>query len=146
MERQQQQNMKAQTANYASNKNIPKLLGTLMEELVVHKPEDPVAFMIEYLKQPDERTQDIKLANLKQLIQKIRSNNDPQVTLRDWLQEINRGTFAKNLFPFHSNQLLKEYQTLADDNKNGEDVNDEDFFQQSLKILALPAIDNSFDF
>ncbi len=143
MEKQQQQNIKVQTASYASNKNIPKLLGTLMEELVVHKPDDPVAFMINYLKQPDERLQKSKTENLQQLLAHIRSNRDPQRTLRVWLQEINRGNVAKKLFPFHSNQLLKEYQKLASASAD-ETVEDAAFVGRALKILAAPAIDNSY--
>lgn len=143
MERQQQQSIKMQTATYAQNKKIPKLLGTLMEELVVHKPDDPVTFMINYLKQADDRLAASKEENLRDLLAHVRSNKDPQRTLRVWLQEINRGDFAKRLFPFHSNQLLKEYLALSEASEDGE-VNDKDFIERSLQILAAPAIENSY--
>jgi len=144
MERQQQQNMKHQTANYAQEKKIPKLLGTLMEELVVHKPDDPVTFMINYLNNPDERLVDTKRENLTDLLAHIRSNDNPQVSLREWLQDINRGDFAKRLFPFHSNQILKEYLALSEASEDGS-VDDSTFIKRSLQLLTAPAIDNSYN-
>ena len=132
-----------QTATYAQEKNIPKLLGTLMEELVVHKPDDPVTFMINYLKQPDERLAASKEDNLRDLLAEVRANDDPQRSLRDWLQEINRGDFAKRLFPFHSNQILKLYLSLSEANEDGS-VDDREFIGRSLQILAAPAIENSY--
>ena len=58
-----------------------------------------------------------------------------------WLQEINRGTFAKSRFPLHSNQLLKLYldmyeQMLEDeaDDEDGE-VDFEEFQTAALEIL-----------
>ena len=143
MERQEQKNIKLQTATYAQEKKIPKLLGTLMEELVVHKPNDPVAFMINYLKQSDQRLEQSKVEDLKKVLAHIESNDDPQITLRKWLQEINRGNFAKDLFPFHSNQILKEYLHMTEENEN-ESVDASEFIQRSLAILSKPAIDNSF--
>ncbi len=136
--------MKLQTATYAQEKNIPKLLGTLLEELVVHKPDDPVSFMISYLKRPDERLAVSKEENLRDLLKHIRSNDDPQRSLRNWVQEINRGEYAKRLFAFHSNQILKLYVQLAEASDDGVTVADRAFIGGSLQILAAPAIDNSY--
>lgn len=62
-----------------------------------------------------------------ELYEHINSNEDPQVTLPEWLQEINRGTFAKSRFPLHSNQLLKLYLDLHEHIEEEEQPDDDDW-------------------
>ena len=41
--------------NYMTENKIPELLGNLMKNLSVSKPEDPIEFMIELLTKSDKR-------------------------------------------------------------------------------------------
>ena len=41
--------------NYMTENKIPELLGNLMKNLAVSKPEDPIEFMIELLTKSDKR-------------------------------------------------------------------------------------------
>jgi len=41
--------------NYMTENKIPELMGNLMKNLAVSKPEDPIGFMIELLTKSDKR-------------------------------------------------------------------------------------------
>merc|ERR1711881_549487 len=111
---------------YSKQHNLPKLLGTLLEELVVYRPDDPVSFLIDYLESADKRRDAKKAELLFELYEHINSNEDPQVTMPQWLQEINRGTFAKPRFPLHSNQLLKVFLDLYEAIEEEQQPDDQD--------------------
>ena len=76
---------------------------------------------------------------LFELYEHINSNEDPQVSMPQWLQEINRGTFAKSRFNLHSNQLLKLYldmhEQLEEEEAEEEGVDFDDFEAAALEIL-----------
>ena len=76
---------------------------------------------------------------LFELFEHINSNEDPQVSMPQWLQEINRGTFAKSRFHLHSNQLLKlyldMYEQLEEEEAEEEGVDFDDFQAAALEIL-----------
>ena len=98
-----------------------------------------VSLMSKYILHVDRDAKKGEL--LFELHEHITSNEDPQVTTPQWLQEINRGTFAKSRFPLHSNQLLKLYLDLyeqieEDQPDDGDWVVDFDEFQEkALEIL-----------
>ena len=51
---QQQSKIKGMD-NYMTENKIPELLGNLMKNLAVSKPEDPIEFMIELMTKSDKR-------------------------------------------------------------------------------------------
>ena len=55
LDQNQQQSKIKGMDNYMTENKIPELLGNLMKNLAVSKPEDPIEFMIELLTKSDKR-------------------------------------------------------------------------------------------
>ena len=55
LDQNQQQSKIKGMDNYMTENKIPELLGNLMKNIAVSKPEDPIEFMIELLTKSDKR-------------------------------------------------------------------------------------------
>eukprot|EP00938_MAST-03A_sp_MAST-3A-sp1_P006680 g6680.t1 len=58
--------------NYMTENKIPELLGNLMKNLAVSKPEDPIEFMIELLTKSDKRSDETKEKLLREVFDELK--------------------------------------------------------------------------